>query len=88
MIVYSSQLKKKNYFRANSFLKNKGYLLVRKVFNKKDFFEIRKSILKVSKKYTNSKKIYKSVEDIAFHRQLINLREKNPKQFAFFFDTL
>jgi ectoine hydroxylase-related dioxygenase (phytanoyl-CoA dioxygenase family) len=89
MIVNSKKLKtKKIHFRANFFLKNKGYLIVRNVVNKKDFFEIRKSILKVSKKYTNSKTIYKSVEDIAFHRQLISLRKKNPKKFAFFFDTL
>ncbi len=87
MIINSKDLKK-NHITSAIFFKKKGYLLVKNVFNKKDFFEIRNTILKVSKKYINSKIIYKSVDDITFHRQLIELRKKNKKNFAHFFDTL
>ncbi len=88
MIIYSNKFKITKINRKSIFFfKKKGYLLIKNVFNKKDFFEIRKTILEVSKKFTNSKTNYKSVEDIFFHKHLIKLR-KNPKKFALFFDTL
>lgn len=89
MIITSKQLKKKDlYLKSIFFLKTKGYLLVRNVFTQQNYHEIKKTILEISKKYTNSKKNYKSIEDLNFHKSLIKLRKNNAKNFALFFDTL
>lgn len=70
MIITSKELKKKDlYLKSISFLKTKGYLLVRNVLTQQDYYEIKKTILEVSKKYTNSKKNYKSIEDLNFHKK-------------------
>ena len=88
MIINLKKFKSQKFIEYQAFFKKNGYLLIKNVFNKKDFFEIRKTLLKVSKKYTNSMIDYKSVEDISFHKQLIKLRKKKQKKFALFFDTL
>ena len=85
MILNLKKFKSQKFIEYQAFFKKNGYLLIKNVFNKKDFFEIRKTLLKVSKKYTNSMIDYKTVEDISFHKQLIKLRKKKTKKICTFF---
>ena len=79
-------LKNKNKF-LNSFKKN-GYLLVRGVFQKSDFDNIRLTIKLNLKKYIKNLRPFKNLDEKPLNNNLILLRKKNPKKFAHFFDTL
>ena len=69
--------------------KKKGYLVVRKVLNKKDFLNIERLIFSVASEYINfKKKKIKGLDDLNFNKELVKLRKKSKKKFSSFFDTL
>lgn len=78
-----------NTKKCRNFLKKNGYLIVTNVLNKKDFENIERLILNTAKIYTNfKKKKISGLDDPHLNRELIKLRKKNKKRFAYFFDTL
>lgn len=78
-----------NTKKCRNFLKKNGYLIVTNVLNKKDFENIERLILNSAKIYTNfKKKKISGLDDPHLNRELIKLRKKNKKRFAYFFDTL
>ena len=79
----------KNVKKHRNFLKKNGYLLVTNVLNKKDLENMVKLILNTAKIYINfKKKKITSLDDPYLNKELIKLRKKNKKKFAYFFDTL
>lgn len=78
-----------NIKKYRNFLKKNGYLVVTNVLNKNDFDSMKKLILNTAKIYINfNKKEITSLDDPLFNKELIKLRKKNKKKFAYFFDTL
>jgi len=71
--------KQKNDFKDN------GYLVIKKLINKKLIKKLQKTIIDRSKQYLNSPKNFKNFYDKSFHSSLINLKKKNPASFAFFY---
>ncbi len=78
----------KNRSKFLKFFKKNGYLLVKSVFKKSDFNNIRLTIELNLKKYIKNLKQFKSLDENSLNSSLVLLRKKNPKKFAGFFDTL
>ncbi len=79
----------KNIKKYRNFLNKNGYLIITNVLNKKDFENIKKLILNTAKIHINfKKKIISGLDDPHFNKELIKLRKKSKKKFAYFFDTL
>ena len=79
----------KNIKKHRNFLKKNGYLVVKNVLNKKDFESMESLILNTAKIYINfKKKKISRLDDPDFNKELIKLRKKSKKKFAYFFDTL
>ena len=79
----------KNIKKHRNFLKKNGYLVVTNILNKKDLENIEKLILNTAKIYINfNKKKISGLDDPYFNKELIKLRKKSKKKFAYFFDTL
>lgn len=79
----------KNIKKYRNFLNKNGYLIITNVLNKKDFENIKKLILNTAKIHINfKKKKISGLDDPHFNKELIKLRKKNKKIFAYFFDTL
>lgn len=74
--------KQKNDFKDN------GYLVIKKLINKKLIKKLQKTIIDRSKQYLNSPKNFKNFYDKSFHSSLINLKKKNPTRFGSLYDSL
>lgn len=68
-----------------NFFKKHGYIVIRDALNKKYIKIVFDSIKKNTNKYSKISKINPSKN---IHNSLINLREKNKKNFSFLFDSL
>tara|TARA_B110000858_G_scaffold62228_1_gene72206 strand:+ start:429 stop:1262 length:834 start_codon:yes stop_codon:yes gene_type:complete len=79
----------KNIKKHRNFLKKNGYLVITNILNKKDLENMEKLILKTAKIYINfNKRKISGLDDPYFNKELIKLRKKSKKKFAYFFDTL
>jgi ectoine hydroxylase-related dioxygenase (phytanoyl-CoA dioxygenase family) len=79
----------KNIKKHRHFLKKNGYLVVTNILNKKNLENMEKLILNTAKIYINfNKKKISGLDDPYFNKELIKLRKKSKKKFAYFFDTL
>ena len=74
--------------KYRNFLKKKGYLVIKNVLNKRDFTNIEKLIIYNANKYIKKRIKFKGLDDPIFNSELIKLRKKSKKNFAYFFDTL
>ena len=74
--------------KYRNFLKKRGYLVIKNVLDKKDFTNIEKLIFYNAQRYINKNFKFNGLDDLKFNNELIKLRNKNKKNFAYFFDTL
>jgi len=79
-------MKLRNYKR--SIFERSGYIILKKIISKKKISQIQKAIFNRAKIYLNNKKIFKSFNDLNFHKDLIKLKKKNPKRFGSFYDSI
>ena len=70
---------------VNFYHKN-GYILVRKIFDRKNISLVKQSIDSALIKIFN--KDFPKLNKLSFHKKLIFLRKKKPKSFSTLFDTL
>ena len=85
MIKNVTSLKNINKKHVHHFRKE-GYLYIKDAFKKKDLKNLENSIILSLKKILKQKKIF--IKKNNFNNQLAELRNKNPKIFAEYFDTL
>lgn len=86
MIINFKKITKK--VELNHALKSGGFILVKGVFNKKDFLNLNKTIIETAKKFLSTTTKINFINDKFFNLKLIKLRKTKPKKFAKFFDTL
>lgn len=79
------EINKKN--QKDNFKEN-GYLVIKKIIDKKLIKRIQKTILKRSSNYLKPTKKFKNFYDKSFHSSLIKLKKKNPSRFGSFYDSL
>jgi ectoine hydroxylase-related dioxygenase (phytanoyl-CoA dioxygenase family) len=87
MIVSQATFSKNPNKYIASYKKN-GFILIKNVLNKSDFIELNQTIVTILNKFSKKKIIKNNLSDIKINNTLIDLRKKNPKKFANFFDSL
>ena len=87
MIVSQASFSKNPKKYISNFKKN-GFILIKGVLKKSDFKDLHLNIVAILNKFTKKKIIKKDLTNPRLNKILIQLREQNPKKFAYFFDSL